>query len=467
MGKLSRILDLTSEQAAMIEVLRLVDTSSETQIDFLHTKVMYRDIAQIGSHESSPLLPLRNLGECHPSWLLYKSSAEFMMAPSKETLSIQLEVMASLFASEADVLDERRIPWPLLTCLRMCSNETEMIALSKRADSGELGDTADWLAAENRWVSEGITADDLLSMTDDRLPFDRDFRTSGFPMTWPIWFVRFPPPRESDKLLPALMDIHDRMPESKARSYIAEMLEMCLLNWEFRGGADEESRPAAVSMRKLQSIYESLPPSRPVFLSIPLGYLDGSNEDIAEFFSLMEKFQLVPFLFPMSSTLRQKGIARLEEAFRSLQDNDSLLPVLGLLAERGELSGKTVNVASPETFDDMDHKIASFIIMLAQETWAVDNTQSYIEFVNVTGKLTGSLTNRVISTIAQNQPTGRFVDRFLVAFEQIVPKDDFHIYEGYLHLLDDSLRRRTSKFTDPEESSRFRLPAGITTTVSV
>ena len=467
LGSLSGILDLTSEQAAMIEVLQLVDTRSPTQIDFLNSKVMHPDVAQIGNHESSPLLPLRNLGECHPSWLLYKSAAEFMMAPSKETLSIQLEAMASMFASEADVFDDRKVPWPLLACLRMCSDETEMIALSKRAGSGELGDTADWLAAEHRWVSKGITAADLLSMTDDRLPFDRDLRTSGFPMTWPIWFARFPPPRESDKLLPALMDIYDQMPESEARSSIAEILELCLLNRALRGRADEQGRPTAMSMRKLQSIYESLPPSHHVILSIPLSHLDGSNEDIAEFFSFMEKFQLVPFLFMMSSTLRQKGIVRLEEAFRSLQDNDSLLPVLGLLAEHGELSGGAVNVATPEIFDDMDHKIASFIIMLAQEKWDVDNTQSYIEFINTTVKLSDSLTNRVITTIAQNQPAGCFVDRFLVAFEQLVPKDDYDTYAGYLHLLDDSLRRRTSKFTDPDEGSRFQLPAGITTTVSV
>lgn len=87
------------------------------------------------------------------------------------------------FASEASPELWRRCvdcaPWPLGACLRWSSDSAALRTLADAADRGELGDRADWDAAEKRWVNHGVRLDELLPRESAR-PFTRSIREEGF-----------------------------------------------------------------------------------------------------------------------------------------------------------------------------------------------------------------------------------------------------------------------------------------------
>jgi hypothetical protein len=79
--------------------------------------------------------------------------------------------------------------------------------LAERATRGDLGDLPDWLAAESRWKERGVTLEDLLHLTDDRWPFDREIAQCGFPVATAYHIV----PPERDKVLPIDEDFLSRL----------------------------------------------------------------------------------------------------------------------------------------------------------------------------------------------------------------------------------------------------------------
>jgi hypothetical protein len=104
--------------------------------------------------------------------------AAFVSAPSPSGLGNILDTWCepTLLKAYQGIIT----PWPIRTMLSMVQGGADPAELATAARAGELGQAADWLAAELRWSKNGINADDLATCASGKY-FGRDVAIVGMP----------------------------------------------------------------------------------------------------------------------------------------------------------------------------------------------------------------------------------------------------------------------------------------------
>ena len=358
---------------------------------------------------------------------------------------------------------QSEIPWPLAACINMCDNEMDALDMARKADTGQLGDREKWLAAEHRWRTVGVTEHDLRSMSDGRLPFDREIDSAGFPTALSIW-PAFRPYIKEVGAFRKLLIMHGEMERCKARTLVAGLLEVCLIGASVLIAPDEAKSPIAFDVAKLQSVFEDLPTGRSVPLHTVVNLLSGSGEEILEFFRESSRREVDFPVYDIRGIFHKEGLSRLEEAFAAASDDQVLVPVFGALAEHGQLPSKFVNVATPELFEVLEQRSASLFIMLAQESWKTDRTRLLIQSVKEIAKRKSAneVHAQIINTLSANRSTGPWFEKFLVEFGKLLSADSYDLRKRYALLLQNALRMRNSGFADAATRNSFNMPTGIT-----
>ncbi len=277
-------------QQAHAYILRVSRGIGGPGIKFMGGRLTYFPAFMVRERDKNLIESLARLEDWHPSWGIYKSAARFIDEPTKECLARELRALAPLLGSELQA-DEwtlsARIPWPLAACLEICSNQAEMLNLASKADSGALGGKEDWEAAERRWAEKGITSNDVVSMSDERLPFDANIGTSGFPIGLPIGlptgYPRFYLPDDSG--FRELVTLHSQMPKSLARSFIARAIDRYLYPILRRGSTYAPSVTGAMTLKSLLDVYDDIPSGGLVSSGIVAILAEYSAEEISRFFS--------------------------------------------------------------------------------------------------------------------------------------------------------------------------------------
>lgn len=142
-------------------------------------------LVRVGGSSDSDLAKLRDMPFSNPDWAPLVAAADFAANPDPRTLSAALaralEGPMPRFFSDA--------PWPLASLLRWPGGLDERIVAAAR--DGELGTSNDWLAAEDRWLREGLTLDDIRESfaVADAAPLTPEYSTRGFPLGTAAWSV--------------------------------------------------------------------------------------------------------------------------------------------------------------------------------------------------------------------------------------------------------------------------------------
>ena len=192
----------------------------------------------------------------------------------------------------------------------------------------------DWTAAETRWFDNGITRDDFLSMSDDRLPFDAKIGETGFPTTISMLPVLIVHPRNRAKLGDVL-DIFDNLSPGKTRSFVATTINWLFLVHSLGELADQESTFPNIDYQTLESIYREVPPGSFIPLPMIVNLIGDSIQRVAEF---MEAFKDKNFVLHSEGASRNRGgecVTVLRRAYMGLDEDALLLPVLGVLPKTG------------------------------------------------------------------------------------------------------------------------------------
>ena len=163
-------------------------------------------------------------------------------------------------------------------------------------------------------------------------------------------------------------------------------------------------------------------------------------------------------MYNSRESILDSQVERILKAFEEVDDNTVLLEVLGALAENGCLVGHVVNAPTRTQFEGADLNAAALIIKLAQESWQTDNTEWLVQQIQEISPLSDEIYHRIATSMRRNRPIGRFVDRFLAKMGSILPVDNYEVQTHFMSILDDSLRHRTSRFTDPNVFSQLNLP---------
>ena len=258
--------ELTPEEDAAISVLTSGMRSLGPELKVMGTAVSYGSPIRVAGGNQSFLVRFLQMESLHPSWNFYKWAGYFLQAPSKESLSSALASIANDFDFGAD--DTVRYgysmaPWPILACVASCANRRELLELAEKAATGELGDLDDWLMAENRWSTFGITLADVLAMQDCRLPFDSNIAKVGFPPA----LSSLPPmilPEESNTTLAELVNIFGSLPTGMTRTFMARLINWTTFVHLFGSRFGQLSDLPRIDVAVLQSIYQEVPDDCPV-----------------------------------------------------------------------------------------------------------------------------------------------------------------------------------------------------------
>lgn len=146
----------------------------------LSLTVTLTPIAQARQYASEVNL---DVGDVHPEWVPTIEDIRFSRSPSKQALAAGLSRIAAANKTfEPDFYQPPLLSWVFAACLAAGRSSAELNTLAERAAKGDLGDLSDWLTAEGRWKKQGVTLEDLLLLTGDRWPFDREIAQRGFPI---------------------------------------------------------------------------------------------------------------------------------------------------------------------------------------------------------------------------------------------------------------------------------------------
>ncbi len=160
---------------------------------------------------------LRTLENAGDEWRPYLRLADFMTAPSANTL-------ANVLTAIADRLPERPLltclPWPVKACLDACETREDLLKLAEAVLGGKLGDQVNWLAAEKRWAA-GVTISEMFGRLSDRRPFDPLLATHGL-VTGAVSSITLNPISSHlmTELLPQLRSIPDEEGRGTAACWV-------------------------------------------------------------------------------------------------------------------------------------------------------------------------------------------------------------------------------------------------------
>ena len=449
-------------QQAHADIIRASRGIGGTRINFIGGRLRYCPAFMVRERDKNLIEGLARLEDWHPSWGIYKSAAKFIDEPTKECLAQELRALAPLLGGELQADGwtlSTQIPWPLAACLEICSDQADMLNLANKADSGVLGGKEDWEAAERRWTEKGITSVDVVSMSDDRLPFDANIGTSGFPIGLPFGYLRFTLP--DDSVFRNLLTLRSQMPKCVARSFIARAIDRYLYQMLDIGSTHAPNVTGAMTLKSILDVYDDIPSGSLVSSGIVATLAEYSAEEIASFFSGMNR-RGITFRTPVRlDDTKTKGIKRLVDAFNILPDKTALLPIVGAIAESGYLAGEQLNFPDKDQLDSARLRTDALLVKLRHEPWGNQTVEEVIEEIQELALQSPEIFARVLTTIRRNQLSGPMIDNFLVELERILPKQDYFAVRAHGRLLNNSLRRRKSGLNNPSQVHVFNLPSGV------
>jgi hypothetical protein len=134
------------------------------------------------SHTTSDVASFLSEPDLSKKWLLSLSLARFLDNPSPDALAAALEIIAATFRQSEDFWPHYYTPWPLASILVKSQTAQQLTDMARHASQGKLGTRDDWIAAENRWITRGLTREDLSHQFNEGLPFDSSIRSIGLPL---------------------------------------------------------------------------------------------------------------------------------------------------------------------------------------------------------------------------------------------------------------------------------------------
>lgn len=163
-----------------------------------------------------------------PGWALVSSAIRFEEEPSAATLARELRALSEFW--EPNWKTHRfKFAWPFQVCLASCTNPADLTDLAKRAEAGMLGQMSDWIEAEQRWVTSGISEADIRYMVDDKVwPYDERIATIGFAE----WDFQPPMNRLESAVWNKLFELHESLVSGKMKVTLSRILYQSLLRIE-------------------------------------------------------------------------------------------------------------------------------------------------------------------------------------------------------------------------------------------
>ena len=417
----------------------------------------YLNVLSIGE-ESSWLIPLKDMPFSSPAWAPFVSGAQFLERPSKATLARELRVLASV--SNVAVVDwwSMMLPWPLAICLLGTQDQLELRSLADKVEAGELGDTDDWHRAEVRWRRQGITVEDITTLSDEHLILNPNIAHKGFPFSVGSWGMNHS--GNYNDLLRRLLAVYSQIGGMRAAKDAAYWI-ITILSYRY----DEISINSTEStLERFRFLARDIFNSRYHFnlASVrAIQWAEPISDEWVDFIDYLgrQRNSTLSRHFPFT-VKSEKLMRRISAAFINNPDKVGLLRILSFYALDGGDISIPSNLLNPDHFDSDVYRHAAVIITVMQEQ------RSEVELTFLAEHLAQFIKNQEFAAefdrIVENLRPGSDTDLLYIKLRALMPPSAWEATGKVCAALEDSMKRRTSQLFDPKIWSSLNLPTGLT-----
>jgi hypothetical protein len=375
-------------------------------------------------------------GDTHPGWLPTKEMVRFARSPSKESLAEGLRRLAETWQELAGVLPYcLPVSWVFGSCLASARSSAELVRLAERAAKGELGDLAEWLAAERRWKQMGVKLEDFLCLTTDRWPFDREIERRGFPIEGVIEMSH----GSSDPV--GMLEWVTRLDE------VPRVLG-CLA-WMFidaLGMLADRELPATISPELVGRLVR-LDESTHFPLDIALLLAEWALHD-ERWLEVLDEIGKTKTHF-YSHRTRERDLPALPILCAKHSARTGLLRMIAANLQQGPAPARRrLPVVRFEQYDDPKIRWAALLIELAREGFDRERAGELAATTGILRSLGVAVLWGALSVIARYERFDDATDHYLVELLRYLSGADWEDRSRCIVALNDSMRRRSSGVTE-------------------
>ncbi len=403
------------------------------------------------------LHPFREFPFQHPAWAPLIAGAAFDASPEAATLAEQLRWLAEHWDAPNDPnaphLVDYGMAWPLEACLAVSREREDLLSLARRAEAGELGSLDEWIRAETRWETDGIQADDLVAMTDERWPFDRGIAEVGFPFAVDFYYTHSATANFTEGYA-ALQEVFNALAAGKARGAAAELCVELLSSRRWR---EQSGDKIFLQPEDLKDLIAALPNQT----RIPVSLLDGIHVPdplphtwvkLFEWWGEQGRGAIIDQVaFPQA--------AQLARHYTAGPQRRGLRHILALLALCGCRCPISLEVLNPQKeISDEYEPVDVLLLRLAQGGWNRNSVGQLASLANA--RLNDEPHGLWQATeVIQRQPIAPEEKQiFLLALRDQIHRTRPNALPPIISLLHAEVERRTSGLNDSAQRQRLGLP---------
>lgn len=396
-------------------------------------------------------ISLKNIPFINPEWAPVISIARFNEQPSPEIMSRELHWLSQVWKPNDQAILLRQSAWPFAACLLACKTANDLKLFADRAENGQFGQVDDWIAAEKRWAEKGVTENDLIYLTDDRLwPYDDSISEIGFPFSCSSIEI-------SDKnrmdLWNVLWEYYNTLPTGHTKLWFSKLVYQGL-----RVLSRSQRKRTDITPRQIQQLLTEQSNSFLILDSI--NFPKVLDEDWLDFLEWLGN-QSIEILF--RTRIRSEISQSLVEAYIQNPTRSSLLNILSLLVIFDCKFHIPESLLVQDRLNKETLKISALNIQLAQGKWSVNEVPNLAKRISSFLEKDTQAAWPLIYVLhryanRRDQLGSKFELLALAVRDELIANNQFAEISDVIDVLSIRMRTRTSQLGNKKRWGKLGLP---------
>jgi hypothetical protein len=403
----------------------------------------------------------------HLGWEPIIGAGRFLREPTKDSLAREIHSLADLNSIKGHrwLLNALPIPWPFSVLSRAGNDANELRTIANKVGQGLFGDHADWVAAEERWRSRGITQEDIIYTTSLHGLFDHKIGQIGCPFYGPFGYFLLRK-TEAKESINELISLYREINDPIARLTISRWILSGLASW-----GQGEIMPAititAEDVRKIVDDNKDLHMDLSALCGLQV--LSSNEKNWIDILDYIGSNTRGVFMSGSGGSRRcaEWLTQNLTKIFSANAEKEGIFALIGGLMRSGISADLPTNVIDGSTHILPAARAAALTISLINiEVWKKDPVilaQETIECAKILRRNNEEewFLQDVLLAIRRQPPTGMRLERYMIRLLELVERENWRDTKAVIDAMDECLRRRVSALADPTTWKRLGLPEGI------
>lgn len=382
-------------------------------------------------------------------WSSWIAAARFIEHPSASALANFLRQVAA-GPDDRDWPYPAWMPWVLEAPLMEGESSSELLAMAARAETGELGGREAWVAAEYRWMHEGISDGDLVPASHNGDLADITMPVVRFPTS--IRFGWSYNDSEAARGATALLHLHSALPPGAMKATIANLTadELTVLSENAVAPAPPaESLSELVDTLSLGSSWVSRDLLSLLIRRYPTEWAFVQIEKLASCANFYEE------------ALGRRVAGTLAEKYAENPSMGWLLRILSKIATDLDPEDLPASLVSPARFEDPELKRSAVIVNLVLTGLNLQERAALAGSAADLVRERPEFCLQILSVLEGERNEGWLESPMIENLWSALPREHWDTACRLMALARRALRLRRSRLANPEVWSELKLPPGL------